>query len=207
MRTSNAPRFLCTFTSELFPLQIQSKFQTTLHFQHFSELHHLNRCVVWPRRGTVNGCILEHLANHGCNHFSYCGRPQEELKGYLSFFSAALLRHAADKLVVPVWLRLPLKIGFLFRNCGYHATKLQKCFVQAHLSSVPKFLREKLRGFVDTAEFPLADWIPTIPPTSVSVSMAKSLRIVSMLLLSFSQTGNTSDNKTQGHLEHNNKTA
>lgn len=50
------------------------------------------------------------------------------------------------------------------------------------------FLREKLRGFVDAAEGPLADWIPTIPPPSVSVSMAKSLRTFSMLSLSFSKT-------------------
>ena len=74
---------------------------------------------------------------------------------------------------------------------------------QAYLSSVPKFLREKLRGFVDAAEGPLADWIPTIPPPSVSVSTAvKSLRTFSMLSLSFSKT-NASENKKKTH--NNNK--
>lgn len=48
---------------------------------------------------------------------------------------------------------------------------------------------------MDTDEGPLADWIPTIPPPSVSVSRAKSLRTFSMLSLSFSKT-NASEIKT-----------
>lgn len=59
----------------LFPSQ--NKFQTVtfLAFQ-----CHLNRCVVWPKRGNVDGCVLEQLVNHGCKHFLYCSQPQEELK-------------------------------------------------------------------------------------------------------------------------------
>lgn len=56
-----------------------------------------------------------------------------------------------------------------------------------------------MRGFVDAAEGPLADWIPTIPPPSVSASTAaKSLRTFSMLSLSFSKT-NASENKTHNN--------
>lgn len=63
----------------------------------------------------------------------------------------------------------------------------------AYLSSVPMFRRE-FRGFVDTAALPRADWAPDITPLSISVSMAKSLRIISMLLR-LSQT-NASDPET-----------
>ncbi|TNN86885.1 hypothetical protein EYF80_002640 [Liparis tanakae] len=66
------------------------------------------------------------------------------------------------------------------------ATLQMKAFLPPYLSSVPKFLREKLRVFA--AEGPLADWMPTMSPPSVSVSMAKSLRTFSMLSLSLSKT-------------------
>lgn len=96
-----------------------------------------------------------------------------------------LYRGTGEKLVVPVWQGLHANIP---ESMGIS--------VQAYLSSVPKFLREKLRGFVDAAKGPLADWIPTIPPPSDCISMAKSLRTFSTLSLGFSKT-NASENKSR----------
>ena len=77
--------------------------------------------------------------------------------------------------------------SILEQQVQHNRAELEKAFVEPYLSSVPKFLSEKFRGFVDIAEGPLADWIPTIPPPSVSVSMAKSLRTFSMLSLGLSK--------------------
>lgn len=54
--------------------------------------------------------------------------------------------------------------------------------------------RREFRGFVDTAALPRADWAVDITPLSISVSKAKSLRTISMLL-DLSQT-NASDPET-----------
>lgn len=90
---------------------------------------------------------------------------------------------------MPVWQLQCFSFSQLRGRCRVTVSR-------PNLSSVPKFLREKLRGLVDAVMLPLADWIPTIPPApSASKSRAKSLRMFSMLSLSFSPK-NASANQT-----------
>lgn len=114
------------------------------------------------------------------------------------FLTTAILRSTQDKLVVPVLQGLDNRrtVRIPFGQHGSRPTGLKTRSVEDYLSSVPKFLREKLRGFAGEAEGPLAGWIPAIPVQSLSASMAKSLRRFSMLFLSFSEM-NASDNKRQ----------
>lgn len=81
----------------------------------------------------------------------------------------------------PCLLRHWGKLTFLNHDCTGVGEKCSFLSGPAYLSSVPMFRRE-FRGFVDTAELPRANWAPNIIPLSISVSMAKSLRTISMLL-------------------------
>lgn len=107
-------------------------------------------------KGTGDACISKQVLNFESNHFLY----QNQLKVFFHLeLSLCTYSTAAHKLVRPVCQRLKL----LHKHC-----------VWPHLSSVPKFLMEKLRGCVDPVDGPLAGW-------TGSVSMAKSLRTCSML--------------------------
>lgn len=131
------------------------------------------------KRGTADGCILEKQVNHGCNHFLYCNQCLDELR------SAFFAQHSRQTSRACLAATLKKKKRTRFYRAVYLRTDyFLESFRYTYLSSMPRFFREKLRGFV---EGPLAVWAPTIPAPSVSSSMEKSLRTFSMVSHGFSK--------------------
>lgn len=126
----------------------------------------MNRCVVWPRRGTVDGAYWNRQQTTDVTISPIAQPPSGETLTFMQ-----LLNHTHVQLF------------------------LRTCVVPPHLSSVPMFRREKLRGFGAGVRFPRGNWTPAVPPPSVSISMAKSLRTVSRLWPSFSHTNKSADGR------------
>lgn len=65
-----------------FPLWKQSKFQSTCHIFSISACCIFSIDVLYtPKRGSVDGCILEQPVSYGRNRFLYCSQPQKNWRG------------------------------------------------------------------------------------------------------------------------------